>query len=114
MFAVMYIDFVAFQKNRLDRINKARIASRTAYADSRKKAEQMIDAWNNGIDLEPPANVNIFDVQINHLLMCLENTVVSITFIDAVHFLFQLSFHKIIFFVNFHVRIILLTFLSWN
>lgn len=66
----------ALQKERLTRINKAKNASRTAYMNNRKKAEQMILAWQSGVNVDP-ANVNIFDVQINHLLMCLENTMVS-------------------------------------
>jgi len=68
--------FFALQKERQARVNKAKNASRAAYMNNRKKAEQMILAWQSGVSIDP-ANVNIFDVQINHLLMCLENTMVS-------------------------------------
>lgn len=89
----------------MTRINKARIASRAAYANNRKKTEQMILAWQNGVDIDPPADINVFDVQINHLLMCLQNTMVIISSIGT--FCLLLSVENV-FFVVLHIEFMLL------
>ncbi|ESO91403.1 hypothetical protein LOTGIDRAFT_105753 [Lottia gigantea] len=70
----------AQKKARLARIRWAKNASGAAFLNSKKRAEEMLLAQEQGVELDDTfKEQDIFEMQHHHLLSCLEKTTVSIS-----------------------------------